>query len=45
MSLCAWADEALWLFKADDIGWADPMQSAMLLSLLLTDLADFALLA
>lgn len=41
--LCTWVDEALWLLQDDAAGWAHPRQSNMLLSLLLTDLATFAL--
>jgi Ser/Thr protein kinase RdoA (MazF antagonist) len=41
--LCAWVDEALWLLQDDEKGWADPMQSKLLRSLLFADLASFAL--
>jgi len=41
--LCTWIDEALWLLQDDAAGWAHPRQSKMLLSLLLSDLATFAL--
>ena len=41
--LCAWIDEALWLLRDDQQGWADMRQSQMLLSLLLTDLSTLAL--
>jgi Ser/Thr protein kinase RdoA (MazF antagonist) len=41
--LCAWMDEALWLLRDHESGWADPKQAPMLLSLLLTDLSTLAL--
>jgi Ser/Thr protein kinase RdoA (MazF antagonist) len=41
--LCAWMDEALWLLREHESGWADPKQAPMLLSLLLTDLSTLAL--
>jgi spectinomycin phosphotransferase len=41
--LCAWMDEALWLLQDDEAGWADPRQSQMLLSVLLTDLSTLTL--
>lgn len=40
---CAWMDEALWLLRYDQPGWADPHQAQLLLSLLLTDLSSLAL--
>jgi Ser/Thr protein kinase RdoA (MazF antagonist) len=41
--LCAWMDEALWLLRDHELGWAHPRESPMLLSLLLTDLSTLAL--
>jgi len=43
--LCAWVDEALWLLREDNLGWSDPRQSRMLMSLLTTDLSAFPLMA
>lgn len=41
--LCAWVDEGLWLLRNDQLGWTQPQQAQMLLSLLSTDLSTFAL--
>jgi Ser/Thr protein kinase RdoA (MazF antagonist) len=43
--LCAWMDEGLWLIRNDQLGWANPHQSRMLLSLLFTDLSTFTLVS
>jgi spectinomycin phosphotransferase len=40
--LCAWIDEALWLLREDEAGWKNDGQSGMLMSLLSTSLASFA---
>jgi spectinomycin phosphotransferase len=41
--LCAWIDEALWLLREDDAGWADARQSRLLMSLLSTPLSGLSI--
>jgi len=41
--LSAWMAEAVWLMGDHEAGWADPIQSRFLFSLLTTDLATLAL--